>query len=134
MWSDGRALVASGSPFAPVDFGGRRFRIGQCNNSFIFPGVGLGAWSGRLRRITDAMFLDAARVLAECVSESELAEGSLFPRLNRIRDISHSIACAVIRRAMAQGHADSTFAQGLEERVRRTMWFPQYLPFRAEPG
>jgi malate dehydrogenase (oxaloacetate-decarboxylating) len=63
-WSDGRALVATGSPFEPVELDGKRFRIGQCNNSYIFPGVGLGAWVGKLTRISDEMFLDAARTLA----------------------------------------------------------------------
>ena len=131
-WSDGRAIVATGSPFAPVEFGGRRVRVGQCNNSYIFPGVGLGAWVGKLRYISDEMFLDAARTLAGSVAEADLAEGSLFPQLVRIRDISHTIACAVIRRGIQQGHCDAALADGLEERVRRAMWFPQYLPFRGE--
>ncbi|MCC7014599.1 MAG: NAD-dependent malic enzyme [Planctomycetes bacterium] len=131
-WTDGRALVATGSPFAPVELQGRRFRTGQCNNSFIFPGVGLGAWVGRLRYISDEMFLDAAHTLANCVSEADLAEGALFPQLGRIRDISHAIACAVIRRGIEQGHAERSLERGLEERVRRSMWFPQYLPFRSE--
>jgi malate dehydrogenase (oxaloacetate-decarboxylating) len=131
-WSEGRALVASGSPFDPVEIGGRRHRIGQCNNSFIFPGVGLGAWVGRVRRITDTMFLDAARVLATAVRESDLDEGSLFPQLAGIRDISHAVACAVIRRAVSEGHADAALAENVEERVRRAMWFPEYLPLRYE--
>lgn len=132
-WTDGRAIVATGSPFAPVEHRGRRFRIGQCNNSYIFPGVGLGAWVGKLRYVSDEMFLDAARTLAGSVAEADLAEGSLFPQLGRIRDISHAIACAVIRRGIQQGHADPALADGLEERVAQAMWFPQYLPFRPEP-
>jgi malate dehydrogenase (oxaloacetate-decarboxylating) len=131
-WSDGRALVATGSPFAPVEHHGRPHRIGQCNNSFIFPGVGLGAWVGRLRRITDGMFLDAARVLAARATEAELEEGALFPRFNDIREISHAIACAVVRRAVREGHADAGVLDGLEKSVRDAMWVPEYLPFRAE--
>lgn len=132
-WSEGRALVASGSPFDPVEMAGYRHRIGQCNNSFIFPGVGLGAWVGRVRKITDAMFLDAARVLASTVSEADLDEGALFPHLSGIRAISHAVACAVIRRAVREGQADAALTDNLEERVRRAMWFPEYLPLRYEP-
>lgn len=131
-WSDGRALVATGSPFDPVLHHGRPHRIGQCNNSFIFPGVGLGAWVGKLRRLTDAMFLDAARVLAAQASPADLEQGALFPRFNDIRAISHAIACAVIRRGVREGHADAETLDGLEERVRHAMWVPAYLPFRAE--
>jgi malate dehydrogenase (oxaloacetate-decarboxylating) len=131
-WSDGRALVASGSPFEPVEYGGRRYRIGQCNNSYIFPGVGLGAWVGKLRRISDGMFLDAARTLASKVTAADFAEGSLFPKLEGIREISHAIACAVIRRGVREGHGEAELLEGLEQRVREAMWFPEYLPFRAE--
>jgi len=131
-WSDGRALIATGSPFDPVEYGGRRHRIGQCNNSFIFPGVGLGAWVGKVRRISDAMFLDAARVLAARASADDLAEGALFPRLTGIREISHGIACAVVRRGVREGTCAAQHLEGLEQRVSDAMWFPDYLPFRAE--
>jgi malate dehydrogenase (oxaloacetate-decarboxylating) len=131
-WSEGRALVATGSPFDPVEIDGRRVRIGQCNNSFIFPGVGLGAWVGRVRKITDTMFLDAARVLASSVAESDLDEGALFPHLTGIRETSHAVACAVIRRAVREGQAEKSLLEGLEDRVRRAMWFPEYLPLRYE--
>jgi malate dehydrogenase (oxaloacetate-decarboxylating) len=131
-WSDGRALVATGSPFDPVDYAGRRHRIGQCNNSYIFPGVGLGAWVGRLRRISDGMFLDAARTLASRATADDLAEGSLFPKLGGIREISHAIACAVVRRGVREGFGEAQLLEGLEERVRDAMWFPEYLPFRPE--
>ncbi len=132
-WSEGRALIATGSPFDPVEQNGRRHRITQCNNSYIFPGVGLGAWIGKLRRITDGMFLDAARTLAGWPSAADLAEGALFPKLTSIRDISHAIACAVVKRGVHEGHGDERVLVGLEERVRDAMWFPDYLPFRAEP-
>ncbi len=131
-WTEGRAVVATGSPFAPVELGGRSHRIGQCNNSYIFPGVGLGAWVGKLSRITDEMFLDAARSLASNVTDEELAEGSLFPKLGRIREISADVACAVIRRAVQQGFADKRLLVNLEQRVRDAMWFPEYLPFQPD--
>ena len=129
-WSDGRAIVATGSPFAPVVHRGRTHRIGQGNNAFIFPGVGLGLWVGGVRRVTDAMFLDAAQALARLVSPADLAQGAVYPELTRIRDCSHAVACAVIRRAVAEGHAAPGILPGLEETVSRAMWFPRYRPVR----
>jgi malic enzyme len=131
-WSDGRAIVATGSPFAPVAHDGRTHRIGQGNNSFIFPGVGLGLWVGRVRRVTDAMFLDAAQALAGLVSEADLDQGAVYPELTRIRECSHAVACAVIRRAVAEGHAPPEILPRLEETVRRAMWFPAYRPIRYQ--
>ncbi len=131
-WSDGRAIVATGSPFDPVVHNGKRFRIGQCNNAFIFPGVGLGACVGRVRRISDGMFLEAAKTLAQSVTRDDLALSAVYPQLPRIRECSHAVACAVIRRAVAEGHADAEALVGLEDTVRRAMWFPEYLPLRYE--
>jgi malic enzyme len=133
-WSDGRALVATGSPFAPVSHNGRRFRVGQANNAFIFPGVGLGVTVARARRVTDGMFLAAARALAKQTTEADLREGALFPELQRIRECSHAVACATIQQAVAEGHAEETLLRNVEQRVRRAMWFPEYLPIRYEPG
>jgi malic enzyme len=125
-WSDGRAIVATGSPFAPVGYSGRTYRIGQGNNSFIFPGVGLGLWVGRVRRVTDAMFLDAAQAAADQVTAADLAHGAVYPEVSRIRDCSHAVACAVIRRAVAEGFADVSLLDDLESSVRRAMWTPEY--------
>jgi malic enzyme len=132
-WSDGHAIVATGSPFDPVVYRGRTHRIGQGNNAFVFPGVGLGLWAGRVRRVTDAMFLDAARALAHLVSEADLDQGAVYPELTRIRDCSHAVACAVLRRAVTEGHASPGILAGLEETVRRAMWFPEYRPVRYRP-
>jgi malic enzyme len=132
-WSEGRAIVATGSPFDPVDHDGVRHRIGQGNNAFIFPGVGLGAWVGSVQRVTDGMFLDAAKALAGMVSAADLAETAVFPRLTRIRECSQAVACAVIRRAVAEGQADERLLDGLEERVGAAMWHPEYRPVRFEP-
>jgi malic enzyme len=133
-WTAGRALVATGSPFAPVEVSGRRFRVGQCNNSFVFPGVGLGAWVGGVRRVTDGMFLDAARTLAGMVSAADLEEGALYPVLGRIREISLAIGCAVIRRAIDEGNAPRELGADLESRVRGSMWVPAYRPYVYDPG
>jgi malic enzyme len=133
-WSDGRAIVATGSPFDPVVHRGQTHRIGQGNNAFVFPGVGLGLWVGGVRRVTDAMFLDAAQALARLVTPVDLDQGAVYPVLTRIRECSHAVACAVIRRAVAEGHASPGILPGLEETVRRAMWFPTYRPIRYRPG
>jgi malic enzyme len=133
VWSDGRAIVATGSPFPPVTCNGRTYRIGQGNNSFIFPGVGLGLWVGKVRRVTDGMFLDAAKALASQVTEHDLASGAVYPELTRIRSCSRAVACAVIRRAVAEGHAAAAVLDGLEETVTDAMWRPEYRPMRYEP-
>ncbi len=132
-WSDGRAIVATGSPFDPVSYQGKTYRIGQGNNAFIFPGVGLGAWVGGVRRITDGMFLAAAKALADKVTDEDLAEVAVYPRLTRIRECSHAVACAVIRRGVEEGHADERVLENHEERVKKAMWFPEYRPIRYEP-
>jgi malate dehydrogenase (oxaloacetate-decarboxylating) len=132
-WSDGRAIVATGSPFDPVEMNGRQYRIGQGNNAFIFPGVGLGVIVSRARRVTDRMFLDAAKALAGMVTEKDLEETAVYPNLERIRECSHSVACATIRRAVSEGFADEEILEGLEETVRRAMWMPEYLPIRYDP-
>jgi malic enzyme len=130
-WSGGRAIVATGSPFAPVEYDGVRHRIGQGNNAFIFPGVGLGLWVGGVRRVTDGMFLDAAKALAHDVTETDLAQGAVYPELTRIRLCSLVVACAVIKRAVAEGHASAGILPRLEETVQRAMWFPSYQPIVA---
>jgi len=132
-WSDGRAIVASGSPFPAVVRNGRTFRIGQCNNSFIFPGVGLGLWVGQVRRVSDGMFLDAAKALADQVTSDDLAAGAVYPEVARIRSCSRAVACAVIRRAVREGHAVPAAADRLEDTVAAAMWRPDYRPLRYEP-
>jgi malate dehydrogenase (oxaloacetate-decarboxylating)(NADP+) len=133
-WSDGRAIVATGSPFAPVVHDGKKHRIGQCNNAFIFPGIGLGLCVSTARRINDGMFLEAARALATQVTEADIAESAVFPQVATIRECSHAVACGVIRRAVADGLAEPEILLNLEENVRRAMWFPEYLPIRYEPA
>jgi malate dehydrogenase (oxaloacetate-decarboxylating) len=132
-WSDGRAIVATGSPFAPVSYNGKRYRIGQCNNSFIFPGVGLGLTVAGARAASDGVFLDAAKSLAAQVTDQDLEECAVYPELKRIRDCSHAVACASVRRAANEGDADKELLENLEETVRRAMWFPSYLPIHYEP-
>ncbi len=131
-WSDGRAIVATGSPFDPVVHKGKRYRIGQCNNAFIFPGVGLGLTASRARRTTDGMFLEAARALAAKVTLKDLDESAVYPELPRIRECSLSVACATVHRAVKEGHADAGILENLDENLERAMWYPKYLQIRHE--
>ncbi len=131
-WSGGRAIVATGSPFPPVEYNGRSYRIGQGNNAFLFPGLGLGITVARARRVTDGMILESAKALANMVTEADLGQAAVFPELPRIRDCSHAVACAAIRKAVEEGHAEADILENLEETVRRAMWVPEYLPVRFE--
>jgi len=131
-WSGGRAIVATGSPFPPVQYNGMHYRIGQANNAFLFPGVGLGVTVARAKRITDGMFLAAARALANAVTNEDLKDAAVYPPLRKIRDCSHAIACATIEQAVVEGQAEEEILNNLEATVRRAMWFPEYLPVRFE--
>jgi malate dehydrogenase (oxaloacetate-decarboxylating)(NADP+) len=125
-WSAGRAIFASGSPFAPVEYGGRMCSPGQANNVYIFPGMGLGLVTCRARRVTDEMFLLAARTLAAQVSDGDLARGSIFPPLSRIRDISVSIAVAVAGLAYESGLAAESRPGDLRAFIEANMYQPSY--------
>jgi malate dehydrogenase (oxaloacetate-decarboxylating)(NADP+) len=126
QWSKGRAVFASGSPFDPVDFEGRTFIPGQGNNAYIFPGVGLGAIASATGRITDDMFVAAARTLAEEVSEDDLRLGRIYPSLERIRDVSARIAEAVAETAFSKGLARRERPENLLDAIRSEMFEPVY--------
>jgi len=124
--TQGRALFACGSPFDPVTLDGRTFVPRQGNNSYIFPGVGLGVIASGARRVTDEMFMAAARTLAALVSEADLAQGSLYPALPRIREVSAQIAAAVARVAYERGLAQGDAPSDLLAHVQKQMYDPRY--------
>jgi malate dehydrogenase (oxaloacetate-decarboxylating) len=130
-WTAGRALIATGSPFAPPTYAGRSIPIGQCNNAFIFPGVGLGVIAARARRVTDAMFVVAARALSDCSPALRDPEAALYPLVENIRAVSKHVALAVAAEAQRAGLAEPTTSEELERRVAAIMWVPQYARLKG---
>jgi len=128
-WTDGNAIFASGSPFPAVRIDGRIFVPGQGNNMFIFPGVGLGAACCGAEKVTDEMFFAAAKTLAHMVTEEELAAGTIYPDLGKIRQISLAIAAAVCRLAWDEGIAKYSEPEDIREYVRSCMYHPEYRPY-----
>ncbi|HTW55712.1 MAG TPA: NAD-dependent malic enzyme [Thermoplasmata archaeon] len=123
-WTDGRALIATGSPFAPVAFRGRTVPIAQCNNVYIFPGLGLGLIASGARRVTDAMILDAARGLAAAANGGP--EAPLLPPVGELRAVTEEVAVAVGLSAQRSGVAPVRSPEALRERIRSIRWSPQY--------
>ncbi len=128
-WSEGRALIATGSPFSQPTWEGRERSVGQANNVFIFPGVGLGAVVAEVRTITESMFLVAARALAAQVSEERVADGALYPPVEALADISRAVALAVGQEAVASGVAGISPGTDLATAIDDAMWHPAYVPY-----
>ncbi len=125
-WTEGRALVATGSPFAPVIYDRREIPIAQCNNVYIFPAVGLGVVAARASRVTEAMMLAAARTLAANSPALKDPSAQLLPRLTDLRRVAAEIAIAVGIAAQKEGVAAHLTEQELRERVMATQWTPDY--------
>jgi len=128
-WSGGRAIVATGSPFEPVEHDGVRHEIGQANNVFVFPGLGLGAIVAEARTMPDRLFLVAARTLAAQVSDERLAAGALYPAVDRLRPVTRAIALAVAAAARDDGLAALAPDADLEAEIDAAMWWPDYVPY-----
>jgi malic enzyme len=132
-WTDGRALVATGSPSDPVMVDGRAVRIGQGNNAFIFPGVGLGALLSEAREVTPAMFAAAAACLADQLRQEDVDAGSLYPPIAALRRVTARIAEAVMRQARDGGVGLPVTDEEIPGRVAAAMWEPRYLPLVPSP-
>ena len=133
-WTEGRALVATGSPFDDVEFAGRRFPIAQCNNSYVFPGLGLGVVAVGASRVSEAMFMAAARALAACSPAATDASAPLLPPLSESRVVARAIALAVAGRAQLEGLAPPCPPGRLESLVDHAMWRPRYPKVRFKRG
>jgi malate dehydrogenase (oxaloacetate-decarboxylating) len=129
-WTEGRAFVATGSPFDDVVYDGRRIRVGQCNNAYIFPGVGLGVIASNARRVTDGMFVAAARALSELSPARRDSSQPLLPPLSEVRDVAKRVAVAVALQAQRDGVTEALPQDELQRRIESTMWTPDYLPYR----
>jgi malate dehydrogenase (oxaloacetate-decarboxylating) len=135
-WTEGRALVATGSPFQPVQLSGVTHQVGQANNMLIFPGVGLAAIVSRATEITDEMFAVAATTLASLVPEDRIAQGALYPPIADLRRVSRAIATAVATQATHDGVARLTPGDDIEKAVAAATWHPTYpdILSRSEAG
>ncbi len=127
-WTDGRALIATGSPFDPVSYGGRSHPVAQCNNSYIFPGMGLGILAAGARRVSDQMFMAASEALAACSPANTDASAPLLAPLAQVREVSKEIAFSVATQAQREGLAKTTTAEVLRNRIDSNFWIPAYRP------
>lgn len=125
-WSEGRAIVATGSPFDPVEYNGKTYLISQGNNVYIFPGVGLGAIISEAAEVTDEMFTAAARALAGLVSDDDIDSGLCFPPLTKLREVSAAIAAAVVREAIRSHVGRPLPDDSIEKLIAWKMWEPSY--------
>lgn len=129
-WTEGRALIASGSPFDEVEYQGRTIAVGQGNNLYVYPGVGMGALASGARQIVDSMFAVAAHAIGEQVSDDALARGQLYPPISQLRTISRAVALAVGMHAVELGIAPACSRAELERRLDAMTWIPRYPTIR----
>lgn len=129
-WTDGAALVATGSPFAPVSYKDKLYPIAQCNNSYIFPGIGLAIIASGATQVTDGMLMAASRALAECSPLATDGVGSLLPDVNDIQGVSKCIAMEVGKAAQIEGVATVTSEDALSKAIQHNFWAPQYRSYK----
>jgi len=129
-WTEGQVIIATGSPFQPVNYQGKTFNIMQCNNSYIFPGIGLGIISANINRVTDEMLKVTSETLAAASPLANNGEGNLLPPLNEIAQLSKQIAFNVAKVAYEQGHALEISDEQLKAKIERNFWEPKYREYR----
>ncbi|RLL49882.1 NAD-dependent malic enzyme [Acinetobacter cumulans] len=130
QWSEGRALIATGSPFAPVNYHDQIFNISQCNNSYIFPGIGLGVIASRAKRVTDNMLMATSNALAECSPKLQDPTADLLPSLDQLQEISKIIALRVALAAMDDGVAPRVSEETIREKIEANFWTPEYREYK----
>jgi malate dehydrogenase (oxaloacetate-decarboxylating) len=129
-WSRGKAIIATGSPFPPTTFNGQTFEVSQCNNSYIFPGIGLGVLAAQATSISDNMLMAASQALADISMEYEKVPGAILPPIKVIREISEKIAYAVAVQAVEDKLALPDTAENLQRRIEANFWLPEYRHYR----
>ena len=130
QWTQGKALIATGSPFAPVNYQGQIFNISQCNNSYIFPGIGLGVIACGATRVTDNMLMASSNALAACSPKLDNPLADLLPDLDQLQVISKQIALQVALAAIADGVALQMSTEDLEQTIEHNFWSPEYRDYQ----
>ncbi len=131
-WTDGRAIIATGSPFAPIEYKGKTYHIAQCNNVYIFPGVGLGVVACQSPKVTENMFIKAADVLSDNAPMLKDPMASIFPNVEKLREVSRKIAIAVVQVAEEEGLVAKSSLKEIERKVDEHMWYPEYPTYRRK--
>jgi malate dehydrogenase (oxaloacetate-decarboxylating) len=132
-WTEGHAVIGTGSPFPPVVRNGRSFAVDQTNNAYVFPGIGLGVLAVRAGRVTDGMFVAAAKVLAEISPAARDTHAPLLPPVTQLREVAFAVAKAVARQARGEGQCERFDDEELDGLIARKMWKPVYRPYRRPP-
>ena len=132
-WTKGKALIATGSPFAPVIYRDRMYNISQCNNSYIFPGIGLGVIASGAKRVTDNMLMASSNALADCSPKLQDPNADLLPDLSQIQQISKVIAVKVAQAAMQDGVAPMMDLSDLQQKIEANFWKPEYRQYHRVP-
>ena len=132
-WTEGRALIATGSPFLPVTYHGQIYNISQCNNSYIFPGIGLGVVAVGATRVTDRMLMVSSTALADCSPKLTDPSADLLPDLNELQAVSRIIAFKVAKAAIEDGVAPQISDEQIQESIEQNFWKPEYRSYRRVP-
>lgn len=129
-WTGGEVVIATGSPFKAVEYNGQTYPVAQCNNSYIFPGIGLGVIASKAKRISDEMLMAASNALALTSPMANSGEGSLLPPLTEISSLSKEIAFAVAKVAMEQELALEMSDEALKDSIESNFWKAEYRPYK----